>query len=397
MDRLRQIITRLSGGGTPAIDKALEQHHAQVMADASRHAQAAKLYYGMIAKAKATGNNPTTGKPVTPEELQQWQQQADGAWADYTKIAGKAKAAKPIIAQMGGLLKHVAGGGGGQQSAGQPQAQQGQQTVQPPPQGASASPQPQATVPPPPGAPNPLQQGAAEDADKEAMARQDATGALQTKADIEAQSKIREKQAELEGMSKIKREEKEAEIKAQSTARLAEEEAKHRDKMAEIDEAARVKPPKAASTKGGAAKLPKESSEQVAANKAADLAENDYALAQQRLANPTPVGDTGLVLSWVRSQIRGGGRINNTEIQSLLKSGKLETRFKNAYDRATKGEVDPEFRKQMVDDIGASAKTARATADKYKTPTDPRAKVAPPPDGQKRTIKVTAEDMTNAK
>jgi hypothetical protein len=198
-------------------------------------------------------------------------------------------------------------------------------------------------------------------------------------------------------MSKIKREEKEAEIKAQSTARLAEEEAKHRDKMAEIDEAARVKPPKAASTKGGAAKLPKESSEQVAANKAADLAENDYALAQQRLANPTPVGDTGLVLSWVRSQIRGGGRINNTEIQSLLKSGKLETRFKNAYDRATKGEVDPEFRKQMVDDIGASAKTARATADKYKTPTDPRAKVAPPPDGQKKTIKVTAEDMANAK
>jgi hypothetical protein len=165
LDRVRSIINRLSGGGTPAIQKALDQHHAQVVADAQRHADTAKRYYGMVAQARITGKNPTTGQPATPEEIAQWQQMADGAWADYGKIAGKAKAAKPIIQQMGGLLQHIAGGGKGQQGAGsqppqlsQPQAKQGDQTVSPPPQGgASSSPQP--TVPPPPGS-NPLQESA---------------------------------------------------------------------------------------------------------------------------------------------------------------------------------------------------------------------------------------------
>jgi hypothetical protein len=205
MDRFRSIISRLSGGGTPAINRALEQHHAEVLAQAQRHSETAKRYYGMVAKAKATGNNPLTGKPATPEEIAQWQQMADGAWADYTKIAGKSKQAKPIIAQVGGLLKHITGGGGGgggQQQGqpaatsaatgaqpqgndiqslppgtpgtpidngpgkawtgpvpGTPPARQGQQTVAPPPQ-AAASPKP--TVPPPPGAGgmNPLQESA---------------------------------------------------------------------------------------------------------------------------------------------------------------------------------------------------------------------------------------------
>jgi hypothetical protein len=166
MDKFRSIISRLSGGGTPAIDKALAAHHDQVVADAKRHAEAAKRYYGMVARAKATGKNPVTGQPVTPEEIAQWQQQGDGAWADYTKIAGKAKAAKPIIAQMGGLLKHITGSGQGPQGGGQPQGgtpaapgspaggpsapqQQGSQTVPPPP-AADASSAPKATVPPPP-------------------------------------------------------------------------------------------------------------------------------------------------------------------------------------------------------------------------------------------------------
>src|ERR1700677_940908 len=126
MDRVRSIINRLSGGGTPAIQKALDQRHAQVVADAQRHADTAKRYYGMVAQARITGKNPTTGQPATPEEIAQWQQMADGAWADYGKIAGKAKAAKPIIQQMGGMLKHITGGGGGGQAQGQPQPQ-GQQ------------------------------------------------------------------------------------------------------------------------------------------------------------------------------------------------------------------------------------------------------------------------------
>jgi hypothetical protein len=198
MDKFRSIISRLSGGGTPAIDKALQQHHDQVIADAQRHSETAKRYYGMIAKAKATGTNPVTGQPVKPEEMQQWQQMADGAWADYTKIAGKSKQAKPIIQQVGGLLKHLSGahggqpGQGGQQPApgGAPPTQQGSPTVPPPPQGA-APPSPQSgTVPPPPtGAPtaasatptpptapssNPLMEAAQRDSDAASMKEQDA-------------------------------------------------------------------------------------------------------------------------------------------------------------------------------------------------------------------------------
>jgi hypothetical protein len=211
MDRFRGIINRLSGGGTPAINKALEAHHAQVLADATRHSQVAKMYY----RAAMNGKDPLTGKPGTPEDIEKWRGMGDAAWADYQKIAGKAKAAKPLIQQMGGILKHVVGGGGGgqQDAAGQQQggaqppaaggpqaappgtpgtpikgatpdapwtgpvpypkgqwsnppqpgdaggagaapATQGSQTVPPPPQG---QPQPKATVPPPPGM-NPLQE-----------------------------------------------------------------------------------------------------------------------------------------------------------------------------------------------------------------------------------------------
>jgi hypothetical protein len=169
------------------------------------------MYY----RAAMNGKDPLTGKPGTPEDIEKWRGMGDAAWADYQKIAGKAKAAKPLIQQMGGLLKHVVGGGGGGQqqaqggaaaqppaaAAGGPQAAppgtpgtpiagatpdapwtgpvpypkgqwsnppqpgdaggagaapatQGSQTVPPPPQG---QPQPKATVPPPPGM-NPLQE-----------------------------------------------------------------------------------------------------------------------------------------------------------------------------------------------------------------------------------------------
>ena len=110
--------------------------------------------------------------------MQQWQQMADGAWADYTKIAGKSKQAKPIIQQVGGLLKHITGGGGagGGRQQGQPPAQQGQPTVPPPPsQGAAPAASPQATtVPPPPGASNPLQESATGAVQDAMMKSQDA-------------------------------------------------------------------------------------------------------------------------------------------------------------------------------------------------------------------------------
>jgi hypothetical protein len=273
MDRFRGIISRLSGGGTPAIDAALKSHHDQVVADAARHADSAKRYYGMVARARATGKNPTTGQPVSPEELQQWQQQADGAWADYTKIAGKSKAAKPIIEKMGGLLKHLGGSGGGQQSQPQ-QGQQGSQTVAPPPQGEATK--PAATVPPPPTSAgttgNPLQESATGAAEDEAMQHSTAQGDL----DAASTRKVAEEHAAHPQRDYV------AEIKARSEAQGKEEDAKHKAKMEEIDEAAKVRAEHALSarrtTGSDEDKLQKslEGKDYVAAKKLVTKAQDDY-------------------------------------------------------------------------------------------------------------------------
>jgi len=163
MDRIRGLISRLSGGGTPAIDAALKQHHDRTVALASGHANRAKQIAGWINQSRVPGFvNPETGKPVTPEDVQNWNHQVQDEWAQYAKIAGASKEAKPIIQKVGGLLGHVlghpglAGGKAGGQGQGQGTAgggatsqptQQGTQTVSPPPQDTAA---PQATVPPVP-------------------------------------------------------------------------------------------------------------------------------------------------------------------------------------------------------------------------------------------------------
>jgi hypothetical protein len=91
----------------------------------------------------------------------------------------------------------------------------------------------------------------------------------------------------------------------------------------------------------------------------------------ERLKNPTPIGDTGIVMEWVRTQVSGAGRMNNVEIEQALKSGSFGTKFSNAYDRATKGTLDPTFRRQMVSDIGLSARSARMEANKYRRQATP--------------------------
>jgi hypothetical protein len=385
-DQIRQVISRLSGGGTPAVDAALQQHYARQKAQADL----AGGQMQQVARAYAAEQDPQKKQALA----HQW----EVAKENYLKTVGKDKNAKGIAQKTLGVIEHIAGHQ--PPAAGQP-AKQGQQTVPPPPQGAAASASPQPTVPPPPGAqgqgvPWQLEAMGAPERNAE-MDRQNKTSEEQSKTDIASKARMDEARVRADISAKSKMQEEQTKIHEESVERLAQEEAKHRDKMSEIDETAKVKPPRpVAAGRAAGAKGPKESSEQVAANKSADLADTDFATAQERLANPTPVGDTGIVLSWVRSQIRGGGRINNTEIQSLLKSGKLETRFNNAYQRAINGTLDPQFRKQMVDDIGTVAKTARATADKYKQPADPRAKVPPPPSSTPQKIKVSAEDMANA-
>jgi hypothetical protein len=111
----------------------------------------------------------------------------------------------------------------------------------------------------------------------------------------------------------------------------------------------------------------KEPPEVAAARKSADALETEYAKAQQYVKTPSPTNDTALIFSFVRAQVAGAGRMTNTEIEQALKSGSFGTRYSNMYNRATKGELDPDFRSQLADSIKIAADKARLTADKYDT------------------------------
>jgi hypothetical protein len=111
----------------------------------------------------------------------------------------------------------------------------------------------------------------------------------------------------------------------------------------------------------------KDTPEAVAAKKIADVLDTDARLADYRLTHRAPPGDTGIVMSWVRAQVRGAGRMTNVEIEQGLKSGSYEQRFENAYQKAAEGTLGDDFIRNMVADIKAAAKAARDTADKYKS------------------------------
>jgi hypothetical protein len=415
MDKFRSIISRLSGGGTPAIDKALVAHHDQVMADAKRHADSAKQYYKMVAQARATGKNPVTGQPVTPQELAQWQQQADGAWADYTKIAGKSKAAKPIIEKMGGMLKHIAGGG---QQAGQqgPQAQQGAQTVPPPPQGA-ASPQ-QPTVPPPPGASNPLQESATNEAQEEAIKRTTQQGDL----DAASKRKVEEEKAAHPQRDTV------GEIRARGDIAAASEAAKHKAKMEEIDEAAKVKSLHATGTKRTTSndedkfQHALEKSDYIAAKKVVTKAEDDYdtAIDRQKTMHQNLEaglkGDQQAMLSLVANHIgmtlgaQKGARITRAVWDEATAStpwlAKLEAKF-DSRGYLSGVTLAPDQMRQMVEladqKVGILKEHSDRVKDKYVDALAVKGRgktVAPPPSASaspSKKIKVTAEDMANAR
>lgn len=113
----------------------------------------------------------------------------------------------------------------------------------------------------------------------------------------------------------------------------------------------------------------KGSAEETAAKKNADTLQLAAQNSLQRMKNPTPIGDTGIVMGWVRAQVSGAGRMTQQEIQQAVQSGSFGTKFQNAYDRATKGTLDPTFRRQMVEDTMMAARQARILANSYKPKT----------------------------
>lgn len=113
----------------------------------------------------------------------------------------------------------------------------------------------------------------------------------------------------------------------------------------------------------------KGTTDETTAKKNADTLELAARQSLERMKNVTSIGDTGIVFNWVRAQVAGAGRMTNTEIQQAIQSGSMETKFKNAYDRAATGKLDDQFRREMVNDTLMLARQARIVANTYKPKT----------------------------
>jgi len=88
---------------------------------------------------------------------------------------------------------------------------------------------------------------------------------------------------------------------------------------------------------------------------------------KQSYPAPTPTSEQALLISWVRSNVAGAGRLNTTEIQQGLRAGSYGLKAQNAWDIVTTGTLAPELHNDFVNDIRNAAQASRDEADKYKT------------------------------
>ena len=99
------ILTQGSGrkANAPQLDEAIARHHQQRLDDARMHRQNAATYAGVL----ATGTDPKTGAPLTPEQEAQYQNWYNSAWAAYEKAAGVDKNTKGALQKAKTLADYV--------------------------------------------------------------------------------------------------------------------------------------------------------------------------------------------------------------------------------------------------------------------------------------------------
>ncbi len=138
------------------IGQAVARHYQRRLAESAMHYQAATT----LAQVLASGQDPTTGNPLTPQQRQQYLDQWDAAYEAYAKSAGIDKQSKSLLQRGKSVVEHIFG----RSSA---PAAQAQAASAPPPAGSVAGAPSQAPAPPaggklPPGArmtPPPATQG----------------------------------------------------------------------------------------------------------------------------------------------------------------------------------------------------------------------------------------------
>src|SRR5271156_1348569 len=94
----------IPGIGTP-IEMAIQEHYKGRVAQIQLYHQGATALGAALAAGpqgpdgKATGINPQTGQPMTPEEKQHFQSQYEEAWTRYNEAAGVDKKTKDMLKQ----------------------------------------------------------------------------------------------------------------------------------------------------------------------------------------------------------------------------------------------------------------------------------------------------------
>jgi hypothetical protein len=91
------------GSNTNKLDDAISKHHQQRLDEARMHRQNYQTY----ASALATGTDPQTGEPLSPEKQQQYQTWKDASWAAYTKLAGVTKETKAALQKQGAIVDAI--------------------------------------------------------------------------------------------------------------------------------------------------------------------------------------------------------------------------------------------------------------------------------------------------
>jgi hypothetical protein len=109
MDKFKSMLSRLTGGGTPMIDKSLEEAHQKRVAEADLHLK----NYQALSKILTQGKDPQTGEALhdaqgglTPAG-QKLEMQRQAAFQEYGKAAGVNKESKSVVQKIGQVADHL--------------------------------------------------------------------------------------------------------------------------------------------------------------------------------------------------------------------------------------------------------------------------------------------------
>lgn len=96
-----------------------------------------------------------------------------------------------------------------------------------------------------------------------------------------------------------------------------------------------------------------------------DIAENSLLDVQKASQDPTPVGDQGVILAWLRGRVN---RVTATEIAAVNNLGGAEMRLEGSYVRLVSGKMTDQQRAWFLQSAQNNYDDAVTVASKYTNP-----------------------------